>query len=486
MALPKLKRKDSTPRSLVTGTSYQATGSQTPEAANYSEMGSSIPTVLIDPVPELANRSQAARTYKKMVRTDSSVKVSLRAGKAPVLGADFFIEAFDEQEINLIIAEFVEYNLFHGMTTPWLRTVNQALKMYENGSSVFEDVWELREWSPQKAVAGANRRQYTMLKKLAVRPSESIKNYEYDDNGGPTGVVQTAVNSKGQTKEVTIPIDKLVVFPFDENGGNLEGESILRSAYENWYYKYYLYKIDAIQKERHGIGVPDIALQPGYSQTDLKWAHELGSNLRTNERAHIVRTTMMEVGFAELSGHPVNVLGSIEHHDNQIMKNIMVQFLNMGTVSSGGGRATGATAMDMFLKSMEFIAQGIICDSINLYLIPKLIAYNFKTDQFPKLRVKNVGQAKDLQMWSAAMANLVDKGLITMDDETEQWVRKNVDAPKKLGSRPADVKPAPKVPSTNGNAPTNGNTPSGADGSGGGGTGATKGNIGKSPSSGAV
>jgi hypothetical protein len=195
---------------------------------------------------------------------------------------------------------------------------------------------------------------------------------------------------------------------------------------------------------------------------------------------------MMEVGFAELSGHPVNVLGSIEHHDNQIMKNIMVQFLNMGTVSSGGGRATGATAMDMFLKSMEFIAQGIICDSINLYLIPKLIAYNFKTDQFPKLRVKNVGQAKDLQMWSAAMANLVDKGLITMDDETEQWVRKNVDAPKKLGSRPADVKPAPKVPSTNGNAPTNGNTPSGADGSGGGGTGATKGNIGKSPSSGAV
>jgi hypothetical protein len=480
--IPRLRRKDSTPVKQITGTTYKASGA-VPVAANYNELGSAIAPVIRDPVPSLGTRFQASLVYKKMLRSDVSVKISLRAGKAPVLGADYFIVPFDEDPINLTIAEFVEFNLFQGMSTPWLRTINQALKMYEYGSSVLELVWEEREWAPKVTAPGANRRQYTMLKKLAVRPPNTIIRFNYDSNGGPVSITQNAVDEKGQAKEIDIPISKLVIFPFDEEGGNLEGESILRSAYENWYYKYYLYKIDAIQKERHGIGVPDIALQPGYSQTDLAWAHELGANLRTNERAHIVRTTMMEVGFAELKTNLVNVLESIEHHDNQIMKNIMVQFLNMGTVAAGGGRATGATAMDMFLKSMKFIAQGIICDSINLYLIPQLVAYNFKTDKFPSLQVKNVGQAKDLQMWAAAMANLVDKNLITMDDETEQWVRTNVDAPKKLGPRPT-AQPGAPSPSTNGKPPID--NLSGGQSTNGGGTGVTTGNVGKSESSGAV
>ena len=37
--------------------------------------------------------------------------------------------------------------------------------MYEFGFSVMEKVYEDREWSPRKT--GANRRVYTMLRKLA-------------------------------------------------------------------------------------------------------------------------------------------------------------------------------------------------------------------------------------------------------------------------------------------------------------------------------
>ncbi len=55
----------------------------------------------------------------------------------------------------------------------------------------------------------------------------------------------------------------------------------------------------------------------------------------------------------------------------------MVQFLNMGLGDTSGGRATGATAMDMFLKSMRYIAQ-TICDAFNMYLVPQMISYNFK------------------------------------------------------------------------------------------------------------
>lgn len=473
--LPSLRRKNATPARQVTGTTYASSPAVPVPPANYTEIGSAGSALIRDPVPELGTKTNQIRMYKKMVRSDASVRVSLRAGKAPVLGGDYYIEPFDEQPENLAIAEFVTFNLFNGMTTTWHNILFQILKMYENGNSVFEEVWELREWSPKKSSPTANRRKYTMLRKLAYRPSETLTGIEYDDNGGPSGVGQKAIDAKGQTKDVSIPIEKLVIFTFDPDGTNIEGESILRSAYENWFYKYHLYKIDAIQKERHGIGVPEVELQPGYSSNDLKWAHELAANLRTNERAHIVRTTMMKIGFAELQGNVVDALESAMHHDDMIMKNVMVQFLNLGVGGSGGGRATASTSMDMFLKSMRYVAN-TICDSINSYLIPKLVAYNFQTDQFPALRVKNVGEAKDLQMWAAAMANLVDKGLVTMDDDTEQWVRLQVDAPKKMEPRPE----APPV-----GAPPAGNLSGGAS-TNGGGTGVTSGNIGKSPSSGAV
>lgn len=473
LRIPKLRRGD--PRSPVTGTSYTATGSTKPQTANYTELGSQQGTRIQDPVPGLGVRQQAVVTYTKMVRSDASVRVSLRAGKAPVLGAEYYVEPYSDDPQDLAIAEFVEHNLFNGMSTPYLRFIEQALKMYENGFSAFEEVWEQREWAPKKSTPGANRKQYTMLRKLAVRPATTISKFTYDDNGGPLEMEQTAIDSEGKAKQVTIPIDKLVVFSFDQDGGDIEGNSILRSAYPHWYYKDHLYKIDAIQKERHGIGVPEVELQPGYGEADRLIAHQLASNLRTNEKAYIVRTTMMKVGFAELQGQLVNALESAQHHDTMIMKNIMVQFLNAGVDSSGGGRATSATAMDMFLKAMKYVAN-VICDCINMYVVPKLVGYNFDTDRFPKLSVRNIGETKDLQMFAAAMKNLIDVNAITVDDATENWIRDQVDMARLIGTRPAvaktdttDSKDQPPVdPTSNGHGKV------------------LTGNVGKSPSSGAV
>lgn len=492
---PSLRSKQSTPTRQVTGTSYKAAGVDNVKPPNYTEVGSASSTQLVDPIPEVGTASQAARTYLKMVRDDASVRVSLRAGKAPVLGAEWFIEPFSEDPQDLAIAEFVEFNLFNGMTTPWVRTLEQILTFYETGRSIFEPVWELREWAPRRAGTGANRRQYTMLRKLAFRPATTIVKINYDDNGGPVEIVHNAVNAAGATSEVKIPIEKTVIFVFDSQNGSLEGMPILRSAYKHWFYKDTLYKIDAIQKERHGIGVPKIKLLPGYSEADAKLAHSMGANLRTNEFSYIVHPSTMEVDFAEVKGNLVNALDSAEHHDNMIMKNIMVQFLNMGSSGSGGGRATGATAMDMFLKAMRHVSNSIT-ESYNLYLIPNMVAYNFPTDRFPSLRVRGVGETKDMQMFASALRNLADTDLITIDEPTEQWVRQQFDMPRlttpwtppserpervqeliQVGGKQGGNGTAPATPPTPAPAPA---TKSGNKSNNGGG-----GNIGKSPSSGA-
>lgn len=439
--LPSLPKSSQTPRKQVSGTSYSANPAVPIEPVNYQEMGSSRISTIRDPVPELANRTQELQTYKKMMRGDVSVRSSLRVGKSSILSAEFYTEPYSPDPEDLVIEEFVNDNLFYGGNLPWTKTLEGIVRFLENGFSVFEEVWELREWAPRISQPGANKKQYTMLRKLAERPARTITVFTYDDNGGLNSVKQNAISADGQTKEVEIPINKCTIFTF-EGDGNVEGESILRPAHRHWYYKDKLYTIDAIQKERHGIGVPEVEVLPGATKKDKEFAEELGANLRTNEKAYIVRPSTLTVGFAELKGQPVNALESATHHDNQIMKNILTQFINLGLEGSGGGRATGATAFDAFMKAMKYIAN-MICDYINMYPIPRMVAYNFPTNRFPKLCVRNIGETRDMQAWSAMVKNLFDSLGITPDEPTEQYLRKVADIPQKTEPRPAPVTASP-------------------------------------------
>jgi hypothetical protein len=104
-----------------------------------------------------------------------------------------------------------------------------------------------------------------------------------------------------------------------------------------------------------------------------------------------------------------------------------------------------------------------------------------------------------LQMWSAAMRNLIDVGAITVDEQTEAWVRQQMDMPKlqtpwvPYEERPSGVTERitkilqnMQAGGGNGNTPSTqdfiGQQPTSSDKSSNGGGG----NIGKSPSSSAV
>lgn len=417
-----------------TGTSLSAEGSIPVPSNALAELGSSTPITLRDVVPALGSRANAYRQYELMSSNDAAVDVSLRAGKAPVLGADFFVQPYNAERENQEIAEFVRFNLMEGMTSPFLSVMDDILRMYEYGHSLLEPVFENRQWSPNRT--GANRRNYTMLRKLAIRHPTTIKEYLYDDNGGPAGVIQTAITADGKSKDIEIPIDKLIIFTLNRRGGDVTGRSLLRTSYKHWYYKDHLYNIDAIQKERHALGVPRVSLPLGYTDDDKAAAIELVRNVRANEEAGFVQPPGYVMDFVKMEGSLVDVMKSIEHHNGMIMLNVMVQFLLLGIQDAGGGgRATSGSHQNMYEKALRSIGQ-LICQAINLYLIPQLVGYNFDTDRFPKLQVRNIGEGKDIQMWASAMSNLISQEAITVDLETEQWIRQQVDMPAKLGERP--------------------------------------------------
>jgi hypothetical protein len=247
-----------------------------------------------------------------------------------------------------------------------------------------------------------------------------VKEWFYDANGGPAGVdMWPSDNPLGVP--IHIPIKKLLVFSFDKEAGNIEGMSLLRTPYKHWYYKETLYKIDAIQKERHGIGIPMITLPPGFSPEDRALAENMGRNLRTNERAHIVLPPNWELIMLKLEGQPVDCLKSIEHHDKQIEKSILASFL-----SEGGSKDVD---LDLFLKATRFIAD-IVCQTFNDYLIKELVDYNFPgTKKYPHLRARRIGESADWRTLSFAIRNFVGANIIQPDDQLEKSIRDEMDLP---------------------------------------------------------
>lgn len=431
----RLFAKKQDPRKVVTGTSYEAAGIVTPASAAMNEQGSAFPVRIPDIVPGFVNRQQQLRAFKEMEDGDTTVDVSMRAVKTPVLGATFFWQPFDDKQINKDIAEFCEFNLFHGTSKPFILVLEDVLRMFNDGYSVLEQVWEQREWAPKRS--GANRKNYTMLKKLAPRPALTISRVNYDDNGGPVSIVQNAIRADGRAEEVEITMDQLLVFTVGGVGGDIQGKSFLRTAYQPWYFKKELYKIDAIGHERNHLGVPVWTLPESFDQNDVDAAWKQVTNVRTNEKTGAVEPPGHAFRFEKPQGQATDILPSIEHHDSHILLNVLGQFLMLG-LTGGGGRATSGAHVDMFQKATRFYAD-YICGVFNLYLVPKLVGFNFNTTELPRMMVRNVGETKDLQMWASAHANLIHEQAITVDEETENWYRENLDMPYLLTPRPAQV-----------------------------------------------
>lgn len=370
--------------------------------------------------------------YDRMRRNDSSVRSSLRLFKTPILSARWFVQPASDSPQDRKIAKFIEDNLFKWMSISWPQVLWEALLMLDYGYYMFEKVYDVR------FIDGEPR---LIWKKFAPRHPLDATSWKWDENGGPLSV--SFFGGLGKPP-ITIPISKLAVFSFDREGGDIRGISALRSAYKHWYFKENLYKIDAIQKERHGIGIPIIKLPPGFTPGDRATAQELGRNLRTNEKAHVVLPPMWDIMFAKLEGQPVNALESAEHHGRMIFQNILGEFM-----SGDIGANSGEIQKEMFLKSTKYIAE-IVRDVFNKYCIPELVNWNWPDiENYPELRVRRIGDTQDWRMISFALRNLVGAQIIKPDDELDKWIRDEMDLPM------ADPKterepPAPQNPGSGG------------------------------------
>ena len=322
--------------------------------------------------------------------------------------------------------------------------------MLDYGFYAFEKVFTVQEWRPLNSSRGRSRQMVTWSK-FAPRHPMTVEEFVYDSSGDWTALNHRRVDgSTGQYTSVPIPKKKLILFTLDKEGEDPTGLSVLRSAYKHWYYKENFYKIDAIQKERHGIGIPVVKLPMGFSNDDKRLANEMGENLRTNEKAHVTLPPGWALEMLAMNTNLVDALKSAEHHDLMIARNVLGQFMNLGSTTSGS-RALGGQQQEIFIKSLSYVAD-LVRGELNQNVIPELVRFNWANVQrYPELKVRRIGETQDLRAFSAAIRNLGDSGFLTPDPELERWLRDQMDfpiPPPEVMDRSVEDRVAPKKGNT--------------------------------------
>jgi phage gp29-like protein len=402
--------------------------------------------------PELDDFVKATRIYDKMRKGDAQINAMLSVLKLPLRGATWTcVPPADGDEVDQQIADYVNSCIFEddAMELGWDYTLRHILLQLDHGFSVFEVVWEVDE-------SGAFR-----VKRLAPRLPRTIRRWHVDRNGRlraiqqyapvpvPTerDVTQAALyrsrvdnsaaaryeyNTHTKFQWLTIPADYLAVFTLNREGDNYEGISILRTIYRNWYYKDQAYNLEGVRLDRFGVGIPVAKLDDTHTltQSDLDNLTEVLKSVRSNERAFLIAPPGVEYKLLPETGSKTAGTGAtnwINHHDQQIARNVLAGFLTLGN-DPHGTLGFGSRLTDMFISSLNGIAAGI-CSDLKTQVVKKLCDLNFDMTKrkYPRVTCRDLEQV-DMSNLVQALAVLANTW-VQPDDDIEKMLRKVLQLP---------------------------------------------------------
>lgn len=355
-------------------------------------------------------------TFEEMRKSDGQVKAGLLACELPLRAARWEIKPASEDPRDQQIAQEIQDHLDYSMEITWDEFLRHTLLMLPFGFSVFEKVWMI---TPDGKA---------MLKTLAPRLPKSIYEFRVDPEGLLTEVVQLVLKDDKMVF-AHIPAKDAVVFTLDKEGSNYRGVSLLRAAYKHWYFKNQLYRIDAMAAERHGLGLPVFTMPEYGGDTGKNALANVGERLHAGQKNYVVLPSGYDMDLKGVSGQLHNTMLSIEHHNIQITRSILAQFLNLGT-GEVGSYALSKDQSSFFLLALQAVSK-LVCDTFNRHVIRQWVDYNYSgVSRYPQLQVSGL-EIRDLQVWGTGIATLAGAGALTTDASIEDEVRRQFRLPAK-------------------------------------------------------
>lgn len=263
--------------------------------------------------------------------------------------------------------------------------------------------------------------------KLAPRMPLTLMDIGVDKDGGLKSITQNIQREAGAPPK-PIPVDRLVAFVWDREGGNWAGRSAFRPLYPNFLLKSRLMRVDATKHERNGMGVPVArATQESVGRRALATASKLAQKLRVGQNAGAALPWGVDVDLKGVQGNLPDTLASIKYHDEAMARALLMMFLQLGQTESGS-RALGSEFIDFFALSLHAIAKWY-ARIMTKHVCRDWVVWNVgEGARTPKI----VWEAPPKELLVADFTALLDAGAITLDPELEGWVRGRWGMPAKV------------------------------------------------------
>ncbi|MEV8023670.1 hypothetical protein [Microbacterium sp. NPDC080220] len=380
-------------------------------------------------------------TYERMCREDPQVMSVMRAVTLPVQETEWRLDATGvRDEVAQQIATDLGLAIVGKEPTAPLRTKGRfsfeeflrlALLELRYGHSIFEQVYSIDAFGR------------THLDKLAWRPPRTISEFEVARDGGLVAVKQfgaglaAPVSGRSNfvrvpTADVRIPVDRLVVFVNEREGGNWVGTSMLRPAYKMWLLKDRTLRVQALAAERNGLGLPvytSAAPPDNASYEDkLAWLDaeiERGLGIAKGARAGDAAGASLPNGaglaLVGVKGNLPDLDKQIRYYDEQIARIALANFLNLGGDNSTGSYALGDTFESFFTKSLNALARHI-ATTVNQHVIEDLVDKNWGTQE-PAPRIVPPKIGAEHPATAEAIRALLESGAIRWNPALEAHLR---------------------------------------------------------------
>ncbi|MFW6598128.1 phage portal protein family protein [Propionibacteriaceae bacterium Y2011] len=370
---------------------------------------------------------RSIEVFDSMRRQDPQVISVLRAVTLPIRRTSWWIDPNGARpEVVQHVAEdlglpvrgaaAVESPLRSRDRFSWPEHLRLALTMLPFGHSFFEQVYRIDE-----------KTGLARIRKLGWRPPRTISKVDVAADGGLVAISQ---HSSVTGKDAEIPVDHLVAYVLDREGGNWFGQSILRPAYKPWFLKDRALRTQAQTLERNGLGVPlykaskmpegmDAEAALAAEKADREAGLKLAQAWRGGDNSGASISNSADLVLRGVEGDLPDADKPVRYHDEQIARAVLAHFLNLGTET--GSWALGTTFADFFVLSLQTVALDV-ADVATQHIVEDLVDINWGPDErAPRIAFDEIGSRHPAT--AEAVKALVDCGALTADTSLETHLR---------------------------------------------------------------
>lgn len=327
-----------------------------------------------------------------MRRTDGQARALYRLLTLPIRAAltksSFVPAEGGEEEAEFITNQFFLPPSSGGMSVTFHRFMSQLLQALFDGFAPFEQVYDIATHGPLKG-------KY-VLRKLAYRQPSTITFIE-DEDGHFQGFRQRAYKN-GEVIDRHIPRSRAFYFAAQEEERKYYGVSFFQSAFYHYDKKVKMYYIAHLAAQRAAVGTR-VGTHPNNASREQKsvFAQNL-SNLAVAQWMMLPENFKVEM--LKESGH-FDFLNYINHHNNQMSKSILASFFDEDKGSGSNDSKVvsfGQAGGDSMFILMRRAIMDEIANSINHYIIPRLIDWNFNSSKYPQFRWAELSDEQEMMI----------------------------------------------------------------------------------------